>query len=71
MEKYYEDNKEIYDGFDLRRLLNLLFDFGVIGNVWIDKSRQYYSWKYRENAIIDYQKKFNIHIGLRKALNIS
>lgn len=71
IEKYYFKNIEIYKQFDLKNLLKLLFDFGVIGNTWNDKNITYYSWNYRENTTIDYQKNFNIHIGLRKALNIS
>lgn len=68
---YFNENKSDYANIDLKESLKFLFDFGVIGNTWRDNYGTYHSWAHRENTTIDYNKKFCIHMGLRKVLNIS
>lgn len=71
IQDYYNKNRNVYTNIELEKTLKCLFDFGVIGNTWTDKSRTYFTWAYRENSTIDYNKRFTIHLGLRKAFNIS
>lgn len=56
-------------------MLKIFFDFSIIGNRWHNKrggkKETYYSFAFRENnAVIDFDKEFNIHLGLRKEFNI-
>lgn len=70
---YYEKNKSIYSNINLDEVLTIFFKFSIIGNTWINeyKNKPYYSWSYRDNrATIDFDKKFTIHLGLRRALSM-
>ena len=64
----------LFPHISLHRILGLFFNFGVLGNQWTvkknGKSRSYYSFSHRENVDIDFDKKFNVHLGLRKELNL-
>lgn len=73
LKEYYEKNKRIYPNINLEEILKTFFEFGLIGNKWkkngIDK--YFYSWTYRDNkAVIDFDKEFAIHVGLRKELSL-
>lgn len=72
---YYEQRIGLYSHIDLDCALKKLFDFGVLGNKWSmtrnGKRRFYYSFAHRENVEIDFDKIFNVHLGLRKELNLS
>ena len=70
IEKYFNNNRDAFKHIELKEVLKLLFDFGVIGNKWVYKGRLCYSWSHRENTTIDYEKGFNIHMGLRTELNL-
>lgn len=70
IESFYSSNRQDYPHIDLKKILKALFDFGVIGNVWNYRGKACFSWKYRENTTIDYNKNFSIHMGLMKELNI-
>ncbi len=54
------------------KLLKLLYEFSVIGNLIHDQERPelyYHSWAHREDSVEpDYFAQFTIHIGLRPAL---
>lgn len=69
---YYESKINIYKEIDLDETLKYFFNFGVIGNKQFnkEKGKDFYSWAYRENIEIDYDKKFVIHLGLRKELSV-
>lgn len=69
---YYSKRKAIYTNIVLEKTLKYLFDFSVLGNTWMHERlhRQFYSWAYRENAEVDYDKKFVVHLGLRKELTL-
>lgn len=71
LKEYYLQNSKLYPDLDLEVAMKCLFEFGVIGNNWKDRGKRYFTWSYRENTTIDFNKNFNIHLGLRKALNIS
>ena len=71
LKEYYLQNKKLYPDLDLEVAMKYLFEFGVVGNNWRDRGKRYFTWSYRENTAIDFNKNFNIHLGLRKALNIS
>ena len=49
-----------------------MYKYGIVGNIWkIDGNRKNnFSWKYREDGFDnpDYDKKFYLHLGLRKSL---
>lgn len=70
--EYYHQRRSLYKNIDLEKTLKYLFDFSVIGNTWKHerKNKQYYSWSYRENVELDYDKKFVVHLGLRKELTL-
>ncbi len=72
IKEYYNNRKNLYKHIDLENALKIMFDFSIIGNKWLNKARDkhYYSWSYRENAEIDYDKDFVIHLGLRKELTL-
>lgn len=70
IEKFFDNNRGLYPNIKLNETLKLLFDFGVIGNVWQYNGRARFSWAFRENTSIDYNKNFIIHMGLREELNI-
>ena len=67
---FYNSRKRQYKNLDLERNLRFLFDFSIIGNKWYKEGQNkfFYSWAYRENAYIDYDKRFVVHLGLKKAL---
>lgn len=50
------------------------YKHGIIGNIWevegMNKKKNKFSWKYREDGsdMPDYNKKFALHLGLRKTL---
>ena len=69
---YLEERKRLYKHIDLEELLKMFFDFGVLGNRWYNTRTKtwYYSWAYRENATIDFDKEFVIHKGVRKELSL-
>lgn len=75
IKEYYIERKSIYSNINLERMLKIFFDFSIIGNRWHNKrggkKETYYSFAFRENnAVIDFDKEFNIHLGLRKEFNI-
>lgn len=72
IKKYYDSKKDIFKEIDLEETLKYFFDFGVIGNKHFNSNNQkyYYSWAYRENTKIDFDKIFVIHLGLRKELSV-
>lgn len=74
IQKYYNKRKELYPHIVLEKTLKTLFDFGVLGNQWTSYSngrkRAFYSFAHRENVEIDFDKKFNVHLGLRKELSL-
>lgn len=51
---------------------DFVYKYGIVGNIWkIDGNRKNnFSWKYREDGFDnpDYDKKFYLHLGLRKSL---
>lgn len=70
---YFEKNKSLFPSVELRDDLSMLFKFSVIGNRWFPagKSTYYYSWAFRDNnARIDFDKEFVVHLGLRKELSM-
>ncbi|MCG7385595.1 hypothetical protein [Paenibacillus sp. ACRRY] len=69
---YLQQRTNIYKNIEIERSLKLLFDFSVIGNSWMGEGakKPFYSWAYRENVEIDYDKKFVVHQGLRKELTL-
>lgn len=51
----------------------VIFKFSLIGNKWFNKfkGQNYYSWYYRDNkTVIDFDKEFVVHLGLRKELSL-
>lgn len=71
---FYQLNKErLFKTINLDEALAMLFEFGAIGNKWFNeqKARYYYSWNYRKEADIDYDKTFVVHLGLRKTMGMS
>jgi len=70
--KYFDERKAIYQNVNLEKSLKYMFDFIIIGNTWVNEKtkRKFYSWSYRENVEIDYDKKFVVHLGLRKELTL-
>lgn len=74
LEEFYQLNKErLFKTIVLDEALALLFNFGAIGNKWFNdyKTRYFYSWNYRREAEIDYDKTFVVHLGLRKTMGMS
>jgi len=69
---YFDTRKELYKNIDLDKILSYMFKFGVIGNRWYikEKDKYYYSWAYRENVTIDFDKEFVVHLGIRKELSL-
>jgi len=72
LKQYFVSRKELYKNIDLEKTLSYLFNFSVIGNRWYNSRRgkYYHSWAYRENATIDFDKEFVVHMGLRKELSL-
>ncbi|MFC5702779.1 P-loop ATPase, Sll1717 family [Cohnella faecalis] len=73
LKEYYEKNKSIYPNIKLEEILKTFFEFGLIGNKWKKDGmdRYFYSWAYRDNkAVIDFDKEFAIHVGLRTELSL-
>jgi len=72
IKEYYENRTQLYKNIDLEEILKFFFDFSVLGNKqYNDAQKKYfYSWAYRENIEVDFDKKFTIHLGLRKELNL-
>ena len=74
IEMHYNNFRSQYDNIDLEQLLEILFDFSLIGNKWYntERKRDYYTWVYREDIVpkVDFNKEFVVHLGLRKALSI-
>lgn len=71
IERFLNEKKRFYPHLEVQMCLKLLFDFGVIGNVWQYKGQARFSWIFRENTTIDYNKNFILHMGLMRELNIS
>ncbi|MEG7619606.1 P-loop ATPase, Sll1717 family, partial [Enterococcus faecalis] len=69
---YYDSKMSVFKEIDLEESLKYFFNFGVLGNKQFneEKGKDFYSWAYRENTEIDYDKKFVIHLGLRKELSV-
>ncbi|KNX33061.1 MULTISPECIES: P-loop ATPase, Sll1717 family [Bacillus amyloliquefaciens group] len=69
---YYKAKMSVYKDIDLDETLKYFFDFGVVGNKQFNSKmgKDFYSWAYRENIEIDYDKKFVLHLGLRKELSV-
>jgi hypothetical protein len=72
IKEYFEARKSLYKHIDLEDTLKLFFDFNILGNRYMTNNRthskHHYSWAYRENATIDFDKEFVIHKGLRKGI---
>lgn len=70
IKEYYKERVELYPSIKLEKTLKVLFDFGLLGNKWYDAmdKRYYYSWKYRKNVEVDFDKQFVTHLGVRKEL---
>lgn len=53
-----------------KEFIDIMYDAGVIGNIWKYANTKKYSFKYREdgNEFPDYRATFTVHMGLRKSL---
>lgn len=71
IERFLNEKRKFYPHLEVQMCLKLLFDFGVIGNIWQYKGQARFSWIFRENTTIDYNKNFVLHMGLMRELNIS
>ncbi|WRS28453.1 hypothetical protein U6B65_04795 [Oscillospiraceae bacterium MB08-C2-2] len=72
-EFYAKHHTRLFPDIELNTTLDALYIFGAIGNKWFNeyKQRDFYSWNYRKEAEIDFDKRFVVHLGLRKALGLS
>lgn len=81
MRKYRTSKKEMeikagelginLSGYDLDRLLSLLYDIGAIGNVRNVNGKDSYSFKYRDRwSTFNSRDELVIHLALQKALNV-
>lgn len=72
IEEFYHRIAFSIHHYDLKELLKILFDFNVLNNVWYDKTlrKHLYSSRVKKNRIsqIDYDKRFQINPGIRRAL---
>jgi len=64
--KFYKNAKDF---------IELTYSFGIIGNTWMKqnskgKKKNHFSWRYKEDGhdYPDYDKKFCVHMALRKVL---
>ena len=75
IKRYYKSHRKQYTKLsNVNNCLEDLYRFGVIGNLKKTSENDYFSsWGYRKdgNPKADLDKKFTIHYGLRKILNIS
>ena len=75
---YFNLNRSHYSNIsDLKDCIETLYKFGVIGNSWKppgtkSPKRLKFSWGYQTdgNPSPDFQKKFTLHFGLRKAFSL-
>lgn len=72
IKRYYEEKKNMYPAIDLDESLTFLFDAGVVGNSWFNPAsrKTYYTFIHRENAVVNFDKDFVIHPGLRKEFTL-
>jgi hypothetical protein len=74
IEEYFKRNKLLYPNINLENSLAMLFKFSIIGNRWRPVGKPeifHYSWVFRdEKAVIDFDKEFVVHMGLRKELSL-
>lgn len=72
IKSYYEEKKNMYPAIDLDESLTFLFDVGVIGNYWFNPAsrKNYYTFIHRENAVVNFDRDFVIHPGLRKEFTL-
>jgi len=76
--EYFNSNRSHYPNIsDLKDCIETLYKFGVIGNSWKppgtkSSRRLKFSWAYQTdgNPSPDFQKKFTLHFGLRKAFSL-
>lgn len=75
---YFNSNKNHYPNIsDIKDCIETLYKFGVLGNSWQppgtkSSRRLKFSWGYETdgNPSPDFQKKFTLHYGLRKAFSL-
>lgn len=78
IQKFFNLNKSHYPNItDIKDCIDILYTFGVLGNSWKIPGTQSnrplkYSWGYRNdgNSSPDFQKRFTLHYGLRKAFSL-
>lgn len=73
IEKALEKNVDENSFFKTKeQFADFIYAYGIAGNIWQNEGnrKNNFSWKYREdgNESPDYNKKFYLHIGLRKTL---
>nr|DAO94620.1 MAG TPA: adenylate kinase [Caudoviricetes sp.] len=73
IEKVLEENNEKISYFKSKeQFADFIYAYGIVGNIWSNEGtkKNNFSWKYREDGFEtpDYNKKFYLHIGLRKTL---
>lgn len=78
LNKCYKANRKEFKYIkDIKKTLEVLYGFGIVGNSWETTKgtsgvkRINFSWGYRKdgNPNINTTQKFSVHYGLRKALN--
>ncbi len=72
IEEFFNDNKEEYPYIkDIPTYLTCLYEYNVLGNVYISKKRKNYSWYYYRFAKkVNLKQKFVVHRALRKSLKL-
>ncbi|OGX79771.1 hypothetical protein A6395_05050, partial [Exiguobacterium sp. SH31] len=72
IKRYFDSKNESFKSIELEETLRYFFDFGVLGNKQYNthKEKNFFSWAYRENIKIDFDKTFVVHLGLRKELSV-
>lgn len=73
IENILKENSDEHSYFKTKeQFADFIYTYGIAGNVWKNPGNKNsnYSWKYREDGFEspDYNKKFFLHIGLRKTL---
>ncbi|PAD74813.1 hypothetical protein, partial [Paenibacillus campinasensis] len=71
--EYYQSNSNFYGDLDIPKIITQFFDMSIIGNMWYNRFKRqlYYNYKYRDDtATVNFNQKFVIHKGFRKALKL-
>lgn len=73
IEKAIQENGNEISYFKTKeQFADFIYEYGIAGNIWKNEgnAKKKFSWKYREDGFDnpDYNRKFSLHIALRKTL---